>query len=186
MAGTDYKPKSATTTSGIAKFLDPKFWYDLRAYISRRTSELQDVEDLTQRVCEAIVRGSAGDEVISKPFGYAAKVADREMAKYAIQRSLERERFVSADEVDLDVAANNAESGGFGDEQSMDQETESALSKLSPKLAAVLVLIVRDRLTYAEAAKRLNVTEHAVKKNFQRARKQLKRHLSSDEVKSNG
>jgi RNA polymerase sigma factor (sigma-70 family) len=173
------KPRTAISGRGLAVVAANHYSSDLRAYLSRRLGNPQDVEDVVQSVFLKLVRIKSDDLIVDKPFGFVRTIANRALAELGASRARDRAHIVSSSQiehlVERAVAADNEED--LGENLDVHQKIETALSQLSPTLAAALILVARDGLSYAEAAERLDVSEHAVKKNLQRARAQLRRLL---------
>ena len=80
------------------------------------------------------------------------------------------------DELREETAAGPEEGGdGFSD------TTMRALGRLSAADRAVVLLRVREELSYAEIAERLGENEAALRKRYERAKKRLARYLTEAE-----
>ena len=173
------KPTTPISGRGLAFVAANHYSSDLRAYLSRRLGNPHDVEDVAQSVFLKLVRINNRDLVVEKPFGFVRTIANRALAELGALRARDRAHFVSASQIEhlVESAVTTDDDESLGDGLDVHQQIETALSQLSPTLASVLILVARDGLSYAEAAERLDISEHAVKKNLQRARAQLRRRL---------
>jgi RNA polymerase sigma factor (sigma-70 family) len=178
------KPTTAISGRGLAIVTASRYSGDLRAYLSRRLGNRDDIDDVAQSVYLKLVRIKNDQLIIEKPFGFVRTIANRVLAELGAARARDRAHIVSSQQaeqaIESAVAADDDED--LAEELDKHRQIEMALSKLSPTLAAALIAVGRDGLSYAEAAARLETSEHAVKKNLQRARAQLRRYLFSDKA----
>ena len=179
MGEADKKPKTPVSGRGLAFVAANHYSSDLRAYLARRLGNPHDVEDVAQSVFLKLVRINNDDLMVEKPFGFVRTVANRALAELGAVRAHDRAHLVSSTRIEhlIESAVSTDNDEDPGEDLDVHQQIETALSQLSPTLAAVLILVARDGLSYAEAAARLDISEHAVKKNLQRARAQLRRRL---------
>ncbi|MFC4308611.1 RNA polymerase sigma factor [Steroidobacter flavus] len=161
---------------------------NLRDYLSRRVSNPQDVEDLAQSTFEKILSINNRMPFIRKPLGFLLTLASWTLAEFRANRAKEREHMVWLYE--LEQSAEGDDGASIQQWSSEDPEDRQhyaeLLKKVETKLAdmptayAAIVLLVRDGLSYAEAAERLEMTEAALKKCIQRARAKLRIRLSRE------
>ncbi|MET0497255.1 MAG: RNA polymerase sigma factor [Steroidobacteraceae bacterium] len=173
------KPKTPVHGRGLAFVAANHYSSDLRAYLSRRLGNPHDVEDVAQSVFLKLVRINNDNLVVEKPFGFVRTIANRALAELSALRARDRAHLVSSSRIEhiVESAVATDSDEDPGEDLDVHQQIETAMAKLSPTLSAALILVARDGLSYAEAAQRLDISEHAVKKNLQRARAQLRRRL---------
>jgi len=145
----------------------------LLQFLGRRVRAKIDIEDLAQETYLRLLRARDLRE-IRNPRAYVLKVAAHVIAEWrhgqptaAAQIPVEDDLLVEASTPEFDLEACIRQ----------DRLSET-LAELSPRVRAVLLLRLRDALTYKEIADGLRLTERQVKRCLERGYEQLRAALT--------
>jgi RNA polymerase sigma-70 factor (ECF subfamily) len=131
----------------------------------------QSIEDVAQETYLRLLRLLPVNSVRNLQ-AYVLQVATNVVKDSAMKHSRERKR-ISFDSDAVDRLSEHLADGSVEDAQDlaeMQEELMQIMKKLPPILRATLLLCTRDELTYEEAAKKLGITPHAIKKYLSEAR----------------
>lgn len=138
---------------------------ELRRYLDRRLSRVQDAEDLAQEVYLRLLRIDSAKQVenpLAFIYGIARHVlADHRSAKQRAKEAVAEMGEVS--EVALDQVSE-ALSDRLEENLDVQQRVARAVAQLPPMHAAVLLLRDRDGMSKSEIAAKLQLSIHTVKK----------------------
>ena len=147
----------------------------------RLLGNAEDAEDAVQECCARAYRGLDG----FKPGSTLKPWLFRILKNICIDRLRwrARARHVSIDDEDckLDVEARSNGETPEGDciRSSLGRMIDKALSELTVEQRTVVVLVLIEGFTYAEAAEALDVAEGTIRSRLNRARSRLREALSS-------
>jgi RNA polymerase sigma-70 factor, ECF subfamily len=135
---------------------------DLHAYLVRRMHRGSDVPDLTMEIYERILRNRRPDE-IENPRAYVFRIASNVVRE---AQGLEARNIVAFDSETVDHAGRSMPSSDdvmerVGHDQEL-QALEQAIANLPPTYQAVVLLALRDGLSYKEVAARTGLSVGSV------------------------
>lgn len=136
----------------------------LLGYFRRRLAQPADARDLVQEVYLRLLHTDRGDAAtITDPEAYLFTVAANLVKEEAV---LHRRRALHVDVALVlpELEANEDSADELLDRQRRERLLAEALQRLPPRHRAVMLMQYRERLGYAEIAKRLGVSTHMVKK----------------------
>lgn len=136
----------------------------LLGYFRRRLAQPADARDLVQEVYLRLLHTDRGDAAtIADPEAYLFTVAANLVKEEAV---LHRRRALHVDVTLVlpELEAHEAAADELLDRQRRERLLAEALQRLPPRHRAVMLMQYRERLSYAEIAKRLGVSTHMVKK----------------------
>ena len=148
----------------------------LRRFLTRRLHNRADAPDLVQEVYLRLLRMER-HEGIRSPEAYLLTVASHLLREHAVRQS------VAPTAVELDEMAAELRTGADADPAAgadRDQrlrELEKAMSRLSAKATAVLLLHRRDGYSLDEIAAQLGISRSMVKKYLSQALSQCRQRL---------
>jgi RNA polymerase sigma factor (sigma-70 family) len=149
----------------------------LAAFFRRRAKTVDESADLTQETFLRVLRADSG-QAIRNPEAYLFAVA----GNLAREHALLGKRFGDAhDATDVDIEHELADWCGpddLLDATLRTQVLQQALTVLSPKCRAAVILQYRDGLTYAQIGERLGVSSHMVKKYLATALQKCREHFA--------
>jgi RNA polymerase sigma-70 factor, ECF subfamily len=157
------RPKAASAAAirlAVAAFRE--YLPDLHAYLVRRMHRGSDVPDLTMEIYERILRNRRPDE-IENPRAYVFRIASN-VAREA--HGLEAQSIVAFDSETIDEAGRHMASPEdvmerVGHDQEL-RELEQAIAQLPEMHQAVVLLALRDGLSYKEVAQRTGLSVGSV------------------------
>jgi DNA-directed RNA polymerase specialized sigma24 family protein len=163
-----------------------KHMTQLDAFIYRQVGNREDAKDIRQKTLIKLASVREGQVTEDNLLFMLYRIARWKIAEFREDRAKDFAYLMWTDDVaqlvDTEAAANSelyltCEWELSQQRWDVMRKIPMVLKTMSPTLAAPFILVVRDGLSYAAAAKRLNTTEHAVKKNIQRARAELRKRL---------
>ena len=146
---------------------------ELQRFLARRVGQPQDADDLAQEVFARLLRVRNAD-LVRNPLSYLLGIATHVVREFRQRKQHERVLF------DSDLAEVLAEHTEGVCEQSMTEQFElrerldKALKQLPAAHQLVLLLVKRDGLSYAEAAKAAGLSIHTIEKYVVEARARLR------------
>jgi len=169
------KGKPAGSSAGFAGSAAEHHAKDLRRYLFRRLGNAQDVDDLAQEVYLRLLR--MNETQVRKPLAFVFTVAARVLANYRAAASAEKGRVFLDDEAanESTEPVTDALASRLQESASAQEQLEEALAQLSPKQAAMVLMVRRDGRTYKEAAEAFGVSVDTVTYHLQKAQAKLRR-----------
>lgn len=142
---------------------------ELQAYLTHKLRDGETAADLTQ---EAFVRfaeqGRDSSAAIAQPRSYLYRTAHNLAVDHIRRQRRERTEPAPADDM-VRIADDRPSPERVADGQSDMAATRDALLELPERTRQVFVLTRIERLTYAEAAIRLNISDSSVQKHLAKA-----------------
>ena len=146
---------------------------ELQRFLIRRVGHAQDADDLAQEVFARLLR-VRDVELVRKPLAYLIGIATHVVREFRQRKQHEKVLFDSAVTDDLCENPLSAAQKGIAEELELQQSLDSALTQLPPTHQLVLLLVKRDGLSYAEAAKASGLSVHTIEKYVVEARARLR------------
>lgn len=140
----------------------------LQRYLIRRVHKAQEIQDLEQEVYLRLLRVRDA-ELVHNPEAYMCRIASHVVHEY---RQRARQEFVAFDSDAVDEKESlspEISADRLAEELHAQRQFDRVLKRLPAKWRAMFVLHMRDGLTHAEVAKKLNISAHTVKKQMFRA-----------------
>lgn len=153
---------------GLALTVLNHYGKSLHQYLMRRLRGAHHVRDLEQEVYLRLLRVACG-ELVRDPQAYMYRIASHVVFEFKQRAAQER---VTFDSDAVEDWADNTQDGSIdplADQLIAERELQRALATLQPQWRAAFVLHMRDGLTHAEVAERLQISAHTVKKHMFRA-----------------
>ena len=146
---------------------------DLQRFLIRRVNHLHDADDLAHEVFAGLLRVRDAD-LGRTPLAYLLGIATHVVRE--LRQRKHNERIVFDSEVTDDLCDNpdQAVPAGVAERLELQDRLGRALEQLSPTHQLVLLLVKRDGLSYAEAAKISGLSIHTIEKYLVEARAQLR------------
>lgn len=150
---------------------------DLRRFLARRIGHAQDTDDLAQEVFARLLRIRDAD-LVRKPLAYLLGIAAHVVREFRQRK--QRERVLFDSDVADELCENPENVGIEGNAEQLDlrRRLDQALAQLPATHQLVLLLVKRDGLSYAEAAKTAGLSVHTIEKYVVEARARLRGMLS--------
>ena len=150
----------------------------LLGYFRKRLAQPADARDLVQEVYLRILHTDRGEATtIADPEAYLFTVAANLVKEEAVlHRS--RARHVNVTEVFPELETRDDRAEDLLEREHRERRLAEALRRLPPRHRAVMLMQYRDRLSYADIAKRLGVSTHMVKKYVVKALALCRRDLA--------
>lgn len=148
---------------------------ELHRYLRRRVRNAATVPDLTQDIFERFLQVPP-TETVRNTQGFLYGIAFNVVSEY---RYRQKRGFVDFDSTVVDAAGEQLEHSIPDDTErlALHQELRYALRKLPPVHRAVLLLVKREGLSYAEVAKQTGLEEQTVAQYVYEARARVKQLL---------
>jgi RNA polymerase sigma factor (sigma-70 family) len=137
-------------------------------FLRRRVRSSVDVQDLAQETYLRLLRAHDLSDV-SNPLGYLLQVASHVALEWCDRRPsdsmvvLEDDMLVDGQLPELELDARLSQ-----------QRVEETLAAVSPMMRAVLLLRLRDELSYEEIAQQLRITDRQVRRYLARGYERLR------------
>lgn len=163
----------------LAVFADtPEIRRLLKKFFYRRSCQ-NDVDDLVEEVILRLLKTpESTEDLIREPMAYFYGVAKHVLTDHRIQLEAEAKHvIVDSETVDEIGEQLIAEHGRIEERLNLLQQLNTALSRLPPTHALVLLLHKRDGLSYEEVAKQLDLSVHTVEKYVTQAKTRLREML---------
>ena len=145
---------------------------ELQRFLARRVAQPQDADDLAQEVFARLLRVRNAD-LVRNPLSYLLGIATHVVREFRQRRQHERVLF------DSDLADGRAECGdetaqSMTDQLELRERLDRALKQLPPAHQLVLLLVKRDGLSHAEAARAAGLSVYTIEKYVVEARARLR------------
>jgi RNA polymerase sigma-70 factor (ECF subfamily) len=165
-----------TAAAQLAKSTFSDHAADLRRYLSRRVRHAQDADDLVQEVFARLLRVRDAD-LVRAPLAYVLGIATHVVREF---RHRKHNEFIVYDSKIADDLCEmmHGQTAGVAHRTELKDQLDQALTLLSPTHQLVLLLVKRDGMSYAEAAKASGLSVHTVEKYLVEARAQLRLKLA--------
>ena len=151
----------------------------MRRYLVRRVSQEHDADDLAQEVFARLLRVQNA-ELIRDPLAYLLGIATHVVREFWQRRRHEYVVFDSDVTDELCESPGNCSAPGHADQLELQNRLDAALSQLPVTHRLVLLLVKRDGLSYAEAARAAGLSVHTIEKYVVEARARLRVMLSDN------
>ena len=152
----------------------------LRRYLMVRVGNAHDADDLAQEVFTRLLR-VRDIELVRKPLAYLLGIASHVVHEFIQRRQHDRSVFDSNAVLDHTEKFDNHADQGLAEQMELRDELDRALTRLPPTHRLVVLLVKRDGLSYAEAARCAKLSVHTVEKYLVEARALLRVILMSGE-----
>jgi RNA polymerase sigma factor (sigma-70 family) len=146
---------------------------DLQRFLIRRVNHRQDADDLAQEVFARLLRVRDVD-LVRTPLAYLLGIATHVVREFRQRKHNERVVFDSDIADDLCEFPDQTGPAGVAERLELQDRLDRALKLLPPTHQLVLLLVKRDGLSYAEAAKTAGLSVHTIEKYLVEARAQLR------------
>ncbi|MGA2187102.1 MAG: RNA polymerase sigma factor [Steroidobacteraceae bacterium] len=164
---------NANAATRLAKTAFRNHAVDLQRFLIRRVSHAQDADDLAQEVFARLLRVRDAD-LIRTPLAYLLGIATHVVREFRQRRHNERVVYDSDVTDALCEHADQAACAGVEERLELQDRLDRAMMQLSPTHQLVVLLVKRDGLSYAEAAKAAGLSIHTIEKYLVEARAQLR------------
>ena len=166
-------PESASGAVGLAESVFRDHSQDLHRFLVRRVARPQDVDDLAQEAFIRLLRVRDA-ELVRAPLAYLLGIAAHVLSEFR-QRQLNERVLFDSDVADaLSERTEDSTGSGVAEQMELHQRLERAMRKLPPTHQLVLLLVKRDGMSYAEAAKASGLSIHTIEKYVVEARGRLR------------
>src|SRR5688572_26163294 len=172
----EQKSKSAGPFASATATAFSTYSRALHRYLRARIRDPSAVADLTQDIFERFLK-VPHTETVRDTQGFLYGIAFNLIREYRVR---EKHSCVEFDSEMFDLATEHLEYATPDDAAyrlALQQELRNALGKLPPVHRAVLLLVMREGLSYAEAAQRAGLEESTVKRYVHEGRARVKQVL---------
>lgn len=146
---------------------------ELQRFLARRIARAEDADDLAQEVFARLLRVRDAD-LVRNPLSYLLGIATHVVREFRQRRQHERVLFDSSLAEDLCDGQSPESVLGMAEQLELEQRLNHALSQLPPAHQLVLLLVKRDGLSHAEAARASGLSIHTIEKYMVEARARLR------------
>ena len=156
----------------------------MRRWLSSRSSiQAADLDDVAQEVFLRLLR-YGDDAVVEHPQSYLFRIATNVVNEW---RERSRNSLPHDDTwlADLQIEPD-AEPESAVEHTLVNEQVRGAVSRLPPRQREVLLLHIRDDLTYKQIAAKLNLTPRVVRRDIARAYAQLRGDLKASDLSDPG
>ena len=172
--------QSATAAARLATSAFREYSPELHRYLLRRVHHLEDADDLAQEVFARLLR-VRDVELVRDPLAYLFGIAAN-VAREFLQRRYQDTVMFDSEVADRTPAhAEHLIDGGVAERLELGEQLNRALTKLPPTHRLVILLVKRDGLSYAEAARTTGLSVHTIEKYLVEARALLRLILTGKE-----
>jgi RNA polymerase sigma-70 factor (ECF subfamily) len=155
--------KDPRTEVAFALLAYERYGRVLRHYLMNRVRNYEDARELAQEVWTRLLRVTEPQKVLD-PRGYIYRVAAHVVAEF---QHLRRRDPVQFDSEAFAVAVEDAAPADDVIERlNMQRDAVRALQPLSPMFRTIVVLRIREGLSYSEIGERLNLTTTTAERYF--------------------
>lgn len=146
---------------------------ELHRYLLRRVGRPSDADDLAQEVFARLLRVRDA-ELVRDPLAYLLGIATHVVREFRQRKEHARVVFDSALADDVCDNSESVATRGPAENFELKNRLERALAQLSPTHQIVLLLVKRDGLSHAEAARSAGLSVHTIEKYVVDARARLR------------
>jgi|SRR5271169_4343229 len=146
---------------------------ELHRFLARRVAHAQDADDLGQEVFARLLRVRDAD-LIRNPLSYLLGIATHVVREFRQRKEHERVLFDSVLADDLCDNSQHTAGQGIADQLELRERLDQALTQLPAPHRLVLLLVKREGLSYAEAARAAGLSVHTIEKYVVEARARLR------------
>jgi RNA polymerase sigma-70 factor (ECF subfamily) len=150
----------------------------LRRFLASRVGHINDIDDLVQEVFTRLLR-VRDTELVRDPLAYLFGIAAN-VAREFLQRRYQDSVLFDSEAADR-APARAEQAGGVAERLELGEQLNRALSQLPPTHRLVILLVKRDGLSYAEAARTTGLSVHTIEKYLVEARALLRLILTGKE-----
>ena len=165
--------RSTSAATHLAREAFSNHAADLQRFLARRIARAEDADDLAQEVFARLLRVRDAD-LVRNPLSYLLGIATHVVREFRQRRQHERVLFDSALADDLSECETSESAPGVAEQLELEQRLNQALAQLPPAHQLVLLLVKRDGLSHAEAARASGFSIHTVEKYMVEARARLR------------
>ncbi len=164
---------NASAAAQLAKTAFRNHAVELQRFLIRRVNHAQDADDLAQEVFARLLRVRDAD-LVRTPLAYLLGIATHVVREFRQHKHHERVLFDSDVADDLCENPDPGAPAGIAERLELQDRLDRALNFLPPTHQLVLLLVKRDGLSYAEAAKSAGRSIHTIEKYLVEARALLR------------
>jgi RNA polymerase sigma factor (sigma-70 family) len=168
------KSKSGSQLAKFASKAAEIYSAELHRFLARRMHRRDEIEDLVQEVYIRLLKIDTG-EFVRNPRAYILQTASHVAHDFVEKDRRAQEHVVVNSEVVDQVTENPSDhpSCRLAEQLSTQKQLNTALAKLAPIHAAVLLMYYREGYTYEEIAERAKVSVRQVERYLANAKKEL-------------
>ena len=164
---------SAKDAVGLAETVFRDHSGALHRYLIRRVGHAEDADDLAQEAFVRLLRVRDAD-LVRAPLAYLLGIASHVLSEFRHRQQNERVVFDSGIADVLYERADGPDRQGMAEQAELRERLDKALKRLPPTHQLVLLLVKRDGMSYAEAARASGLSVHTVEKYMVEARGRLR------------
>jgi RNA polymerase sigma-70 factor (ECF subfamily) len=146
---------------------------ELHRYLLRRVGTGPDADDLAQEVFARLLRVRDA-ELVRQPLAYLLGIATHVVREFRQRKQHDRVVFDSTLADDVCDRSDSVATRGPADDLELKNRLERALAQLPPTHLMVLLLVKRDGMSHAEAARKAGLSVHTIEKYVVDARARLR------------
>jgi RNA polymerase sigma-19 factor, ECF subfamily len=146
---------------------------ELHRYLLRRVGQATDADDLAQEVFARLLRVRDA-ELVRDPLAYLLGIATHVVSEFRQRKEHDRVVFDSTLTDDVCDKSESVATRGPAENLELKNRLERALAQLPPTHQIVLLLVKRDGLSHAEAARSAGLSVHTIEKYMVDARARLR------------
>jgi RNA polymerase sigma-70 factor (ECF subfamily) len=167
------QPAIAKSAARLAATVFRNHAVELQRYLVRRVGHAQDADDLAQEVFARLLRVRDAD-LVRNPVAYLLGIATHVVREFRQRKQHERVIFDSDVADDLCENPDHFPADVQAEQLDLQARLDHALAELPPTHQLVVLLVKRDGLSYAEAAKFAGLSVHTIEKYMVEARARLR------------
>jgi RNA polymerase sigma factor (sigma-70 family) len=146
---------------------------ELQRYLVRRVGHAHDADDLAQEVFARLLRVKDAD-LVRKPLAFLLGIATHVVREFRQRKHREQVIFDSDVTDEMCEHSGQLTDQGCAEQLELQNRLDRALAQLPATHKMVLLLVKRDGLSYAEAAKASGLSVHTIEKYMVEARARLR------------